>query len=165
MDVQANCIVETDRFWPYLTLSYIWGNVNNLRLTRANKSQMCQPGTLGHELKWSRLPRTVRDAILLARILRQPLLWVDSLCLVQNEPDDVRAGTAVMDLIYELSALTIIAATGHDSNAGLPGVREASRSVTWTHQPQIIYPSVAMMVHTTLEGLLRRSVYKTRAWT
>jgi len=164
IDVEANCIVETDRYCRYMTLSYVWGSVAvSLRLTRASKPQLSQPGVL-KQLSLS-LPRTITDAMLLTKSLGQRYLWVDSLCLVQNDPQDVQSGTAVMDLIYELSNLTIIAATGHNSEAGLPGVRDGSRPVNWKPQSLQVLPGVKMRVHTHLRSLLSASVYSTRAWT
>ncbi|KLO82040.1 tol protein [Fusarium fujikuroi] len=41
--------------------------------------------------------------------------------------EDLERGINVMDLIYERSLLTIIAASGNDADAGLPGVRARSR--------------------------------------
>lgn len=163
IDVQAQCIIETDRFCQYMTLSYVWGGIAGYRLTRASRAQLTQPGIL--RAKWLRLPRTIKDAITLVFELGQRYLWVDSLCLIQNQPEDVQAGTAVMDLIYELSTLTIIAATGHDSNAGLPGVRIGSRNLHETCQSVKVLPGVEMRVHTSLQSRVEASVYNTRGWT
>ena len=58
----------------YLALSYVWGGVLQ-DIPNAGK-----PGTaLG------RLPRTVEDAMLLVKGLGKEYLWVDSVCISQND--------------------------------------------------------------------------------
>jgi hypothetical protein len=54
-------------------------------------------------------------------------LWVDSLCIVQDDPQEKHGQIANMDAIYGNAILTINAAAGQDANAGLPGVRPLSR--------------------------------------
>jgi hypothetical protein len=49
----------------------------------------------------------------LVKALNERFLWVDALCLVQNDE---------MDMIYERVLMTIVAASGDNVNAGLPGV-------------------------------------------
>jgi hypothetical protein len=66
----------------------------------------------------------------LAQLMKKRYLWVDSLCLVQDDPEDIGLGTEVMDIIYELSDLTIIAAGDVDASARLAGLRESSRTLT-----------------------------------
>ena len=64
----------------------------------------------------------------LAQLMKKRYLQVDTLCLVQGE--DIELGTQVMDIIYELSDLTIIAAGDVDASARLAGLRESSRTPT-----------------------------------
>ncbi|KAK1758019.1 heterokaryon incompatibility protein-domain-containing protein [Echria macrotheca] len=161
IDVRDGRVTETRQFCRYLTLSYVWGNTASPRLTRANKAILGRPG--GLRAQWSLLARTIRDAIDLVEKLGERFLWVDSLCLMQNDAEDVRTGTTVMDLIYEQSSLTIIAASGHDANAGLPGVHPGTRCPS--QQLRDIGEGVKMGVHTTLTDLLKTSVYSTRGWT
>jgi hypothetical protein len=53
----------------------------------------------------------------------QQFLWCDALCLLQNDPDDVRRADNVMDMIYENALLTTVAAYGHDANGAAPWSR------------------------------------------
>jgi len=54
-------------------------------------------------------------------------LWVDSLCLIQDDPADMKNGIDHMDLVYEGAIMTIIAAIGNHINAGLPGLHPGTR--------------------------------------
>src|SRR3569833_2561032 len=74
-----------------------------------------------------RLPLTFRDAMLFVRKMGLQYLWVDSLCLVQDDPEDLKSGVESMDTIYEQSLFTIIAAGAPDANHGLRGVKNNSQ--------------------------------------
>jgi len=161
IDVRDGRVMETTGFCRYLTLSYVWGNTASLRLTRTNKAILYRPG--GLRVHWTLLARTIRDTIDLVEKLGERFLWVDSLCLLQNDTDDLAMGTNVMDLIYEKSHLTIIAASGHDASAGLPGVHPGTRYPN--QQLRDIGEGVTMGVYTSLADLLMTSVYSTRGWT
>jgi hypothetical protein len=68
-----------------------------------------------------------------------------------------------MDMIYEKALLTIVAASGHDANGGLPGVEEGSRFMP--RYPEEIIPGVQLDVYLDLDQAMSRSVYSSRAWT
>jgi hypothetical protein len=123
---------------------------------------LCE-GVFSKAAIWQSLPVTIRDAITLVRGLRIRYLWVDALCLVQNDPDDVAEGVAIMDLVYEMAQFTIVAACGHDANVGLPGVTPGTRERK--RLALEVTEGVWMGVHVEIDQLLRRSVYETRAWT
>jgi len=83
--------------------------------------------------------------------------------LVQNDPEDVKKGVEIMDLIYEMAWLTVVAACGHDANAGLPGVRPGVRE-----EKKLVFTvrgGVKMGLYTEIDQLLKPTVYETRAWT
>lgn len=161
IDVEETCIVEMRALPKYVALSYVWGSVSNLRLTKANRNKLLVPGSLG--VTWDMLPRTIQDAITLVRRLGTRYLWVDTLCLLQNDNADLDQGVNVMDLIYEQAWLTIIAGYGHNANAGLPGVRKGARKASQNIVQ--IKPGVSLGVITVLDELIARSVHNSRAWT
>ncbi|KAF5988713.1 hypothetical protein FBULB1_1321 [Fusarium bulbicola] len=160
LDVQQNCLCEVQDVVPYLALRYIWGAVKNIRLTQLSLKRLLTPGSLE---RLNGLPRTVRDAMELTRKLGVQYLWVDALCLVQNDMEDLERGINVMDLIYERSLLTIIAASGNDANAGLPGVRARSRPAL--KQTIEIKPGISLGLHMEMSTLLNASPYSSRGWT
>jgi hypothetical protein len=161
IDVADGCLVEFQNPCRYLTLSYVWGGVPNFRLTTGNKSSLMQPGVL--QKNWAKLPSTIQDAVDIVKVLNERFLWIDVLCLVQNDGTDMRSGIEVMDLIYERSVLSIIAASGDSANAGLPGVRAGSRFIT--NHVERIQPGIKLAIYNELDHLLRPSTYSRRAWT
>ncbi|KAK5659616.1 hypothetical protein OQA88_820 [Cercophora sp. LCS_1] len=152
------CIVETcDNVSQYMALSYMWVAVTDFRLTRASRPVLEEAGAF-HRV-WKLLPRTIQDAITLTQKLGMRYLWVDSLCLLQNDAD-LKRGVNMMDHIYERAWLTVIAACGHDANAGLPGVRVGSRSAQApAHE---VSPGIFMGSRIDPDLLLQSSLYNTR---
>ncbi|KAL9573955.1 hypothetical protein ACKAV7_001899 [Fusarium commune] len=88
---------------------------------------------------------------------------VDALCLLQNDAEDLELGVNVMGLVYERAWLTVVAACGHDANARLPGIQEGTRDDSYNTFE--IVPGVEIGIVMGLDGLLKRSVYDSRAWT
>jgi hypothetical protein len=62
------------------------------------------------------------------RKLGESFLWVDALCIPQDDEKELSIQIQSMDTIYSNALVTLIAAEGSDSNAGLPGVRPCSRN-------------------------------------
>jgi hypothetical protein len=161
IDAEAGCLVEKRNLEKYVALSYVWGAVSNFRLTKANRTALLTPGSLKEV--WSLLPETIKDTIALVQRLGGRYLWVDALCLLQNDTEDLDRGVNAMDLIYELAWLTIVAACGHDANARLSGVQKGTRRAS--RNTVEVKPGVEMGVVTPLDTLLKKSVYNSRAWT
>ncbi|GAB1318643.1 hypothetical protein MFIFM68171_08853 [Madurella fahalii] len=159
IDVVDNCIVEKPGAVKYVTLSYVWGAVSNIRLTKANRAFLMRRGPLEGVL----LPRTILDSVVLVRKLGLRYLWVDSLCLVQNDTEDLQRGVMVMDHIYERSWLTIVAACGHDANSGLVGMHDGDREMEFLVRE--ITPGTFLGVCFDVDAHLKWSVYESRAWT
>ncbi|RMJ08395.1 hypothetical protein CDV36_011976 [Fusarium kuroshium] len=161
IDVQDGCLVEKQYHVKYITLSYVWGAVANFRLTRANRRVLLTPGSL--DKVSGRIPATIRDAIAVVQCLGCRYLWVDALCLVQNDTYDLDEGVNTMDLIYERAWLTIVAACGHDANARLPGAQYGTRKPS--RNTYHVMPGITLGVIVGLDDLLGRSMYDTRGWT
>jgi hypothetical protein len=102
----------------YFALSYVWGKgAKNFLLTRENMQGYSQPQGL------PTLPKTIADAIILTRNMQERFLWVDSLCIISNDPQDKAAQIPAMVSIYGCALLTIVAAAGLDADNGIPGVQ------------------------------------------
>lgn len=65
------------------------------------------------------LPQTHRDAVQLTRELGVRYLWIDSICIIQDDTEDWERESARMVSIYANSYLTIAASNGSDSHQGI----------------------------------------------
>jgi hypothetical protein len=75
-------VVEASQDVKYLCLSYCWGSPSpsNLTLSKANKHQFFTVG-----IPQESMPQAFRDAIILLAKLGYPYLWIDTLCIVQDD--------------------------------------------------------------------------------
>ncbi|EGS23424.1 putative chromosome transmission fidelity protein [Thermochaetoides thermophila DSM 1495] len=98
---------------PYACLSHCWGKSPFLRTLRQNLPSLKQ------EIDWDSLPKTFQDAISFTRRLGISYLWIDSLCIVQDDEDDWRKEAAKMAGIYRGARVVISAARGTDAGKGM----------------------------------------------
>jgi hypothetical protein len=89
----------------WAALSYVWGGDQKLKTTVSTIADM----KAGIEME--RLPQTLQDAITVCRALGLEFLWVDALCIVQDDPEDLKRELASMPQIYQRAWVTISAST------------------------------------------------------
>ncbi|KAH9482060.1 hypothetical protein JR316_0004155 [Psilocybe cubensis] len=161
VDTETNCIVEASGDPRYLALSYVWGpGLPAIRLTKNTVKDLSGKGAFDRHRDI--IPKTIRDAIDLVHMIGERYLWVDSLCLIQDDEADMLDGINHMDLVYQCALATIIASHGEHCNAGLPGVHPGSRTVSQNITE--VLPGISM---TETEGVYdsMKGVYRTRGWT
>ena len=64
------------------------------------------------------LPQTMRDSITVARSLSIEYIWIDSLCIIQDDPDDMQRQLVDMPRIYQDAVLTIFASAAQNAQEG-----------------------------------------------
>lgn len=121
IDVHKKCIVEAEPSHRYACLSYVWGNVPTLKTTQDNLLDLKKQKSL--ETRGAEIPRTIRDTINLIDQLGLRYLWVDSLCIIQDDARTKHDQIQSMAGIYANSYVTIIAGNGWDANHGLRGLQ------------------------------------------
>ncbi|KAK3489734.1 heterokaryon incompatibility protein-domain-containing protein [Neurospora crassa] len=111
----------------YITLSHCWGPPERrpITTTRASLSVRME------RISFSELPRTFQDAVVLTRKLGQRYLWIDSLCIIQDDENDWAQEASTMADVYTQSYCTLAALSSADSTAGL-------RKKTRTDQSMLI---------------------------
>lgn len=67
-------------------------------------------------IPWSALPRTFQDAALFICQLGLEYLWIDAICIIQDDEDDWRTQASLMASIYQNCLLTLSA--NHSSHSG-----------------------------------------------
>ncbi|KAI9151389.1 Monooxygenase [Paramyrothecium foliicola] len=109
-----------NRVETYATLSYCWGRPGDQLLTTKYKLAAFK----SHGIKFSALPLTIQDAVRVTRRLGLEFIWVDALCIVQDDDDDKSHEIARMADIYRNSFVTISAATAQNVSDGFLDKRE-----------------------------------------
>ncbi len=142
VDVVDKCLARLPFGGKYVALSYVWGSCNTLWTSTTTLDALMQPSSLA--AIQGRLPKTIKDAMALVEGIKERYLWVDSLCVVQDDHHIRKLAVANMDLVYINSLVTIIAAAGSDANAGLPGLRPGTRATT--QKRAVIAPGLEMVV-------------------
>ncbi|KAF2737079.1 HET-domain-containing protein [Polyplosphaeria fusca] len=105
--------LEEERHGIYACLSHCWGE-NQPIMTTISTLQQHQQGIF-----FSDLPATFQDAISILRQMDVKYLWIDSLCIVQDDALDWETQSAQMADIYRNEIITISAAASNNSHGGL----------------------------------------------
>ena len=104
--------ISNNDLGSYVALSYCWGGPQTYSLT----TKTIESFQKGIEL--CKLPATIRDAIRVTKLIKQPYLWVDALCIVQDSDDDKEEDIAQMHEIYSNAIVTISATTANNCQGG-----------------------------------------------
>jgi len=102
---------------PYVALSYCWGKDLELITTTTKENKDAH----SREISFESLPKTLQDAVTVCRWLGIRYLWVDSLCIVQNDNQDWRRQAAQMRYVYSNSILTLTAHNAASCTKGFLG--------------------------------------------
>lgn len=127
-------VVDNDRLYlysfdkltkphPYATLSYCWGDPGQQILTVNDNL----PEFVDQGIPLSILPRSIRDAVTVTQRLGIRFLWVDALCIVQDDDGYKNLGISHMADIYRNADITISAASASNVADGFLEQRE-----TWS---------------------------------
>lgn len=111
----------------YATLSHCWGKHSHqlFRTTRENVEQLRQG------ISCDRFPKTFRDAIKITRKFSLRYLWIDSLCIIQDDYEEFALEVSLMEKVYRYSFINI-AATGAEN---------AAKGCFWDRNPQAVLPT------------------------
>jgi hypothetical protein len=159
IDVQEQKVINSVQSERYVALSYVWGPATPAVLTKDTLSR--------YSSKWglqaARLPQTILDCIQLVQDLGERYLWVDSLCVVQDDDSDKLEQLRAMDSVFNGAALVVVAAVGNDAHAGLCGVKDLKRP-EWQRRETVCdipYITAQPPLHTVLE----QTTWNSRGWT
>lgn len=163
VDVVDMCLVVPSDPIAYVALSYVWGgNGENSFLTKVdNVDELKAPGAF--KARWEEIPATIQDVITVMQGLGERYLWVDSLCIIQDDPSSKQANIDSMTEVYTGALFTIVAATGQHAQSGLPGTRAGSRPRAQRRATLGDGKEFALL--DDVELLLDHAPWATRAWT
>ncbi|GAP88441.2 putative tol-like protein [Rosellinia necatrix] len=112
-------------FGHYATLSHRWGSPQQKSLCtyKSNISELKQG------IKISALPRTFQDAVCIAYGIGLQFLWIDSLCIIQDDIFDWETESKLMERVFSSAYCTIAASCSTGSGDGFLKPRPARQSV------------------------------------
>lgn len=162
IDTEENRIVDVSPGTepPYLALSYTWGDVWQPVLTKDTRKAR----GLIEGLSGLRLPNTILDAIHLAKLIGYRYLWVDALCIGQDDSSSRHRQIAQMYNIYQCADVTIVAAGGSDCSQAIPGV-SLHRKKVQRYKVHNIPGLPLMKLPASTKYSMQGSHWKTRGWT
>jgi hypothetical protein len=121
VDVNQQCVRPLPDHAQFVALSYVWGinQINLFQLSTENLVELEKPGSLARHI----LPQTIQDSMEVCRKVGQRYLWVDRLCILQDDNSGHKTKQLdQMSAIYQQASFTIVASAGQDASYGLPGV-------------------------------------------
>lgn len=97
---------------PYIALSHCWGLSQHLVSTKSNIEGWKR------NIPYNALPSTFQDAVSITRRLGIRYVWIDSLCIVQDDKNDWEIEAAKMASIYDGADLVLAATGSIDGDGG-----------------------------------------------
>ncbi|KAI1124612.1 heterokaryon incompatibility protein-domain-containing protein [Nemania abortiva] len=164
IDVELECIVTPPEVVPFVALSYVWGPVETLQALKSNIDELKRLGSLsvsGAQI----VPQTIRDAMTLCALTSQRYLWVDRVCIVQDDHETKQQHLQAMAETYAEAEFTIVAGDGSDANHGLSGF---GQGVEERQEHLIPFPSKPLIrgtLWTLGNSFSAGTVWSSRAWT
>ncbi|KAK0649807.1 heterokaryon incompatibility protein-domain-containing protein [Cercophora newfieldiana] len=98
----------------YVCLGHCWGQTRPACITKTTTLARNK-----HGIAWELLPATFQDAVDFTRRLQLRFLWIDSICIIQDSPDDWQRQSALMADIYGGAYITLCATTSAGDEEGL----------------------------------------------
>jgi hypothetical protein len=110
---------------------------------------------------------TFRDAMVMTRKLGYRYIWIDSLCIIQDSPEDWNKEAASMATVYRNATLTLSAACATSGDTGLFQARKPWSGVRMVHNAPGQHPSSYLLAKRPDESFSDEVVdgpLNTRAW-
>ncbi|KAH8647687.1 hypothetical protein BX600DRAFT_518114 [Xylariales sp. PMI_506] len=141
----------------YAALSHCWGAIPDSAKFRALRGNLEQ---IKQGIEYARLPRTFRDAVRAVRALGIRYLWIDSLCIIQDDTQDWEAESARMEDVFNSAYVTLAASSSRSSVEGFLDTSRKPRGVvtvtaksstvtTFSTAPRTQSPAVGVKVDGT----------------
>jgi hypothetical protein len=110
---ESACLRDTSgRKGYYCALSYCWG------VNQPFKTTLDRYEEYFRRLPYAQLPRTITDSFQVARSLGLEYIWIDSLCIIQDDQEDVNREIKEMLHVYQNAMVTISVASPSQCGEG-----------------------------------------------
>jgi hypothetical protein len=123
----AGSEVESEQ---YAIMSYCWGaKSHEHQLTKHNCAKYQE------QIPETNLPTTIKEAISLVRLLDIRYMWIDAMCIIQDDDNDWKAESQRMHKTYSSAHICISALQSTSSHAGLYAKREEPQEIKYNMRP------------------------------
>ncbi|KAH8897562.1 HET-domain-containing protein [Thozetella sp. PMI_491] len=168
LDVNQKRVVAAPAGSSYVALSYVWPRTKNLfkaeqqHFQRPRTTPIMTPlrddETAYFDVPMDRLPKTIQDAMRITHEIGEKYLWIDALCIIQDDMIDVQRTIYKMDEIYMAASLTIVMGDrkGAVLEGGRPNVHQIKEQLGDTTYVLPLPP---------ISEAINRSVWGSRGWT
>jgi len=102
--------VTKDELGKYIALSHCWGGVIPLCTKKETIAAHRKA------IEFEKLPKLFQDAVTITRELGVQFLWIDSLCIIQNDEEDWKYEAERMEKVFTSAYCTIAATSAENSN-------------------------------------------------
>lgn len=163
-DQTYECLPRYDTFLPTRVLDVGNANSNTIRLTCHSRDHTNSGNYLALSHRWgspvqhrkfctfttnikelmksidvAELPRTFRHAVQVTRSLGVQYLWIDSLCIIQDDPEDWDNESKLMEQVFSSAYATIAATCASGTDDGFLKRRPERQCVTMMKDTRSIY--------------------------
>ncbi|KAI0138440.1 heterokaryon incompatibility protein-domain-containing protein, partial [Pestalotiopsis sp. NC0098] len=104
--------VKPQKAEPYVALSHCWGSTKPIVLSMENLSSF-QEG-----FSWTDLPQTFKEAAQITQNLGFRFIWIDTLCIIQDNEEDWEEQSTLMASIYGNATLVLAASAAKSTEDG-----------------------------------------------
>jgi hypothetical protein len=131
---------------PYIAFSHCWGPNGIPLKTTTSTIKDHQQG-----IDFQHLPKNFQDAVTVTRSIGIRYLWIDCLCIVQNDNTDWEVESSKMSSIYRDAYLVIAATQATNSCEGFLDRKDASRYFG----PEFVYKQPSIRDNQVQTGRIR----------
>lgn len=147
--LQRRCVTVGPSFnGSFAALSYVWGSSMGV-------------GQAGPAVDLHNPPHTIEDALHACKELCQQYLWIDQICINQDDPVDKANQIASMAAIYSSASLVIVAARGESVHSGISGMHLARQKL----QSRESFLDFKLTSVPDFDRDISSSIWSTRGWT
>ncbi|KAI1668087.1 Heterokaryon incompatibility protein [Pyrenophora tritici-repentis] len=155
------------RIEPHLVLSHVWGTIDMAcKTTRSNISDYQTVG-----IEFDILTKTFQDTIRITAAMGFQYVWIDSLCIIQNDKDDWERESAKMAAIFHMSTITLSATSAENGHGGCGLTKDSEKTIRFSdmggrgpdfaaRETATISPNPSTMIN----NQLRYAPVNKRAW-
>ncbi|KAH0431014.1 hypothetical protein CcaCcLH18_07428 [Colletotrichum camelliae] len=144
IDVGELCLVSSNSVSvsDYVALSHCWGKLEKHQRFCLYKDNINE---LQRSIEFERLPQNFKDAVIVTRGLGIRYLWIDSICIIQDDAQDWEVESSKMEEVFSSACVTISAVSAKSSLDGFLGERPSRACVQVQadgKQPLYVCPTI-----------------------